>query len=56
MSKWMWLTILAAEVAMILGCSQQPSGTAAMIEDKTYTVTPVTGRSLRVTSNPGSEP
>jgi len=40
MSKWMWLTILAAGVAMILGCSQQPSGTAAMIEDKTYTVTP----------------
>jgi len=36
----MWLTILAAGVAMILGCSQQPSGTAAMIEDKTYTVTP----------------
>jgi hypothetical protein len=25
---------------MIFGCSQQPSGTAAMIEDKTYTVTP----------------
>ena len=40
MSKWMWLTILAAGVAMILGCSQQPSGTAAMTEDKTYTVTP----------------
>ncbi len=40
MSKWMWLTILAVAVAMILGCSQQPSGTAAMIEDKTYTVTP----------------
>src|SRR5712692_1667017 len=40
MSKWMWLTILAAGVAMILGCSQQPSGTAAIIEDKTYPVTP----------------
>ena len=40
MSKWMGLTILAAGVAMILGCSQQPSGTAAIIEDKTYTVTP----------------
>jgi hypothetical protein len=40
MSKWMALTILAAGVAMILGCSQQPSGTAAIIEDKTYTVTP----------------
>ena len=36
MSKWMWLTILVAGVAMILGCSQPPSGTAAMIEDKTY--------------------
>lgn len=33
MSKWMGLPILAAEVAMILGCSQQPSVTAAMIED-----------------------
>ena len=40
MSKWTGLTILAAGVAMILGCSQQPSGTAAMTEDKTYTVTP----------------
>jgi len=40
MSKWMGLTILAAGVAMILGCSQQPSGTAAIIEDKTYPVTP----------------
>src|SRR5256712_3409521 len=40
MSKWMWLTVLAAGVAMVLGCAQQPSGTVAMIEDKTYTVTP----------------
>ena len=40
MWKWMGLTILAAGVAMILGCSQQPSGTAAIIEDKTYAVTP----------------
>jgi len=40
MSKWIGMTILAAGVAMILGCSKQPSGTAAMIEDKTYTVTP----------------
>ena len=40
MSKWMWLTILATGVAMVLGCAQQPSGTVAMIEDKTYTVTP----------------
>jgi hypothetical protein len=36
MSKWMGLPILAAGVAMILGCLQQPSVTAAMIEDKTY--------------------
>src|SRR3989442_2295408 len=40
MWKWMGLTILAAGVAMILGCSQQPSGTAAIIEDKTCAVTP----------------
>ena len=41
MSKWMGLTILAAAVAvMAVGCSPQPSGTAAVIEDKTYTVTP----------------
>ena len=41
MSKWVDLTILAAAVAaMTLGCSQQPSGTPAMIVDKTYTVTP----------------
>jgi len=36
MSKWMRPTILAAGVAVILGCPQQPSGTAAMVEDKTY--------------------
>jgi len=41
MSKWIGVTILAGAVAvMTLGCSQQPSGTAAVIEDKTYTVTP----------------
>ena len=40
MWKWVGVTILAAGVAMTLGCSQQPSGTAVMIEDKTYTVTP----------------
>jgi len=41
MSKWTGVTILAAVVAvMTLGCSQGPSGTAAVIEDKTYTVTP----------------
>jgi hypothetical protein len=36
MSKWMRPTILAAGVAVILGCPQQPPGTAAMVEDKTY--------------------
>jgi hypothetical protein len=37
----MGLTILAAAVAvMAVGCSSQPSGTAAVIEDKIYTVTP----------------
>ena len=40
MWKWVGVTILAAGVAMTLGCSQQPSGTAVMIEDKVYTVTP----------------
>ena len=41
MRKWAGVTILAVAVAaMTLGCSQQPSGTAAAIEDKTYTVTP----------------
>ena len=41
MSKWIGVTILAGAVAlMALGCSQQPSGTAAVIEDKTDTVTP----------------
>jgi len=41
MWKWVGVTIVATAVAvMTLGCSQQPSGTAAVIEDKTYTVTP----------------
>jgi hypothetical protein len=41
MFKWMGMTTLAAVAAvMTLGCSQGPSGTAAVIEDKTYTVTP----------------
>lgn len=41
MWKWVSVTILATAVAaMTLGCSEQPSGTAAVIEDKTYTVTP----------------
>ena len=41
MSKWIGGTVLAGAVTvMTLGCSQQPSGTAVVIEDKTYTVTP----------------
>jgi hypothetical protein len=41
MWKWVGVTTVATAVAaMTLGCSQQPSGTAAVIEDKTYTVTP----------------
>ena len=41
MWKWVGVTIAATAVAaMTLGCSQQPSGTAAVIEDKVYTVTP----------------
>ena len=41
MSKWTGVTILAAVVAVTtFGCSQGPSGAAAVIEDKTYTVTP----------------
>jgi len=43
MSTWMGLPILAAGVAMNLGCSQQPTVTAAMIEDKTYGDPPVEG-------------
>ena len=37
MSQWMSLTVVAV---MAFGCAQQPSGTAAVIEDKSYTVTP----------------
>ncbi len=40
---WKWvgmMMVTTAVVAMSLGCSQQPSGTGAVIEDKTYTVTP----------------
>ena len=41
MRKWVGVTTVAmAMSAMTLGCSQQQSGTAAAIEDKTYTVTP----------------
>ncbi len=39
---WTWLGVMmvpAVVTAMTLGCSQQ-SGTAVLIEDKTYTVTP----------------
>jgi hypothetical protein len=43
MSKWIGLPILAAGVAMILGFSQQPWVTAAMIGDKTYGDPPVEG-------------
>ena len=40
---WKWvgaMMVTTAVAAMTLGCSQQPSGTAAVIEDKVYTVTP----------------
>jgi hypothetical protein len=41
MWRWIGVTIVtAAGAAGFLGCAQQPSGTAAVIEDKTYTVTP----------------
>jgi hypothetical protein len=41
MSRWIGLTIAAGAVAaMALGCSQQGSGTAVVIEDNVYTVMP----------------
>jgi len=41
MSKWAGvMLVLTAVAAVTLGCSQQPSGTAVVIEDKVYTVTP----------------
>ena len=40
MWRWIRATMVTAAVAMSFGCSQQPSGTAAVIEDKIYTVTP----------------
>lgn len=42
MSRWMGLTVVAAVVAAVMsfGCAQQPSATAAAIEDKSYTVMP----------------
>jgi len=41
MGKWLGVMMVATAVAaMTLGCSQGPSTTAVVIEDKTYTVTP----------------
>jgi hypothetical protein len=41
MARWGGFMILVAAVAMMaLGCTQQPSATAAVVADKTYTVTP----------------
>src|SRR5437870_9441793 len=41
MSRWAGVTLLGAAVAvMTLGCAQGPSATAAVVENKTYTVTP----------------
>lgn len=41
MPRWIGFTVLAAGMALLtLGCAQQPSATAAVVEDKTYTVTP----------------
>jgi hypothetical protein len=40
MRKWMNVMIATAVAATALGCSPPPSGTAVVIEDKVYTVTP----------------
>jgi hypothetical protein len=40
MSKWIGAAVLTAVAVMAFGCSREPSGTAAVIEDKVYTVTP----------------
>lgn len=40
MWKWVGVMMVTTAVAMTLGCSQQPSGPAALIQDKVYTVTP----------------
>ena len=53
---WKWVGVMvvtAAVAAMTLGCSQQPSGPAVVIEDKVYTVTPaaVTVKAGIVTGN-----
>ena len=45
MSKWTGVTVLAAAMAvMVVGCAQGPSATAAVVEDKTYTVTPASAK------------
>ena len=40
MWKWVGVMTVTAVVAMTLGCSQEPSATRPVIEDKVYTVTP----------------
>ncbi len=41
MAKWIGLTVAAAVVAVgALGCAQQQSATAGVVQDKTYLVTP----------------
>ena len=41
MRTWMGMMIVAALAAAgLAGCAQQPSATAAVVEDKSYTVTP----------------
>ncbi len=43
MSTWLGLMIVTAAAAVgLLGCAQQPGATAAVVADKTYTVTPGT--------------
>jgi hypothetical protein len=37
---WAGMAVSAAGLAMALGCARQPSATAAVIEDRTYAVTP----------------
>ena len=40
---WRWIgamIVMGAAAAVFVGCSQQPSGTSPVVEDKTYTVTP----------------
>jgi len=40
MWKWVGVLMMTMVVWMTLGCTQQPSGPAVVIEDKVYTVTP----------------